>query len=481
MRNRRPPSTGVLIKLVALVGVLLFGLRAVQGSLSFMLPGGAIVGWSNMLTPHCMVCSSPTATTSIPAHHILTPETYAAMLTSQLSLNAKLGQLLVVQFQGTGASPSIVQMIANQDVGGVIFYAANIESAPQVRGLTGELQHQAPIPLLLAIDQEGGPVNRLLRVLGPLPAAADIADPTQAERRGQQDAGYLHDFGFNLNLAPVVDVGTANPQLWDRTFGSNPQRVAAMAGAYLEGLQETGSVAGTLKHFPGLGSTTTDPHVGLPVLTRRVTDWERIDLAPYRELLSSQQVKAIMVTHVLIPAVDPSLPASLSPTLITGVLRQQLGFEGVVITDDLTMGALSSRWSLQQAAVLAIKAGADVVTGAADAAMVEQITGALKQALADGTLSEARIDQAVEHVLELKLQLHLISMPASVPSAAQSRADPESSAAAGRTALSAELSHGSGLVAESSFLRRQSSPERLTMRAAAVFGDRGAPVPRAPP
>lgn len=368
-------------------------------------------------------------------------------------------------------------MISSQDVGGVIFYAGNFVSAQQIRGLTGELQHQAPIPLLMSIDQEGGPVNRLLSILGPLPAAASLADPTQAELRGQKDASYLHDFGFNLNLAPVVDVGMANPQLWKRTFGSNPEQVATLAGAYLQGLQQSGEVAGTLKHFPGLGSTTTDPHMGLPVLHRSRADWERIDLAPYRELLSKQQVRAIMVTHVLIPTVDPTLPASLSPTLITGILRHQLGFGGVVITDDLTMGALSSRWSLPQAAVLAIKAGADVVTGAADVAMVTQITGALKQALEQGTLSEARIDQAVEHVLELKLQLHLISMPAP-ETGGQSRVDQGSMAE--HSVLGAELTSGMNS-AETPVGSRRVPPERGLARSGEAAGGGETPVPRGPP
>jgi beta-N-acetylhexosaminidase len=381
-----------------------------------MLPGGTILGWSSTPARHCLVCEPSSANT----HRDLTPQAYATLLAHQLPLDARLGQLLMVQFQGTMATPDVVQMISSQDVGGVILYAGNIESTEQMRVLTGQLQQMAPIPLLTSIDQEGGTVNRLLSIMGPLPAAAELATPAQAERRGQLDAQYLHDFGLNLNLAPVVDVGTANPQLWDRTFGSDPQRVATMAGAYLTGLQQTGDVAGTLKHFPGLGSTTVDPHVGLPVLSHSRATWERIDLEPYRALLANHHVGAIMVTHILVPAVDPNLPASLSPALVTGVLRHQLGFNGVVITDDLTMGALSSRWSLPEAAVLAIKAGVDVVTGAANAAMAAQIIGALKQALAQGILSEARIDEAVEHILELKLQLHLIVVPASTQRVGQS-------------------------------------------------------------
>jgi beta-N-acetylhexosaminidase len=219
--------------------------------------------------------------------------------------------------------------------------------------------------------------------------------------------------GFNLNLAPVVDVGTTNPQLWERTFGSTPTQVTTLAGAYLAGLQQSGEVAGTLKHFPGLGSTTTDPHFGLPILHRSRADWERIDLEPYRVLIGQQQVRAILVTHELIPTIDPNLPASLSPTLITGVLRQQLGFQGVVIDDSLTMGALIDRWTMTQAAVLAVKAGADMIIGPYSPETVQELKNALQGALSQGTLTRADIDQAVERDLTLKLEMHLIPMPAS--------------------------------------------------------------------
>ncbi len=265
--------------------------------------------------------------------------------------------------------------------------------------------------LLTAIDQEGGTVNRLLNLYGPLPSASSLADQAAAESRGEQDAALLSNLGFNLNLAPVVDVGTANPQLYKRTFGSDPARVAAMAGAYLQGLQQSGKISGTLKHFPGLGDTTTDPHIGLPILYRSKADWEAIDLAPYRTLLQGSNVRAIMVTHEMVPAVDNDYPASLSPALINGVLRGELGFDGVVITDSLYMGALNTRWSVPQAAVLAIKAGADMVIGPSNPQMVAQVIEALKQAIANGTLSQASIDKAVTRILTLKIQTGLISLP----------------------------------------------------------------------
>jgi beta-N-acetylhexosaminidase len=394
-----------------LAGVLLFGLRAAIGSLSLMSPGGAILGWTHLPSTSCTVCSPPAGIGS--TNGPLTPAAYAADLVKRLSLDQELGQLLVVQVPGTAAAPDSIQMIQNQSVGGVIFYAYNIQSTAQVQGLTSQLQQSASIPLILSVDQEGGPVNRLLSILGPVPPTSSLTTVAAATERGQQDAYYLHMLGFNLNLAPVLDVVTTNPQLWERTFGSTPTQVTTLAGAYLAGLQQSGLVSGTLKHFPGLGSTTTDPHFGLPILHRSRADWKRIDLEPYRVLIRQQQVRAILVTHELVPAIDPNLPASLSPTLITSVLRQQLGFQGVVIDDSLTMGALIDRWTMTQAAVLAVKAGADMIIGPYSPETVQELKNALQGALSQGTLSRADIDQAVERDLTLKLEMHLIPMPTS--------------------------------------------------------------------
>jgi beta-N-acetylhexosaminidase len=306
-------------------------------------------------------------------------------------------------------------MMSVQGAGGVLLFTSNISTRDQVRSLTTQLQQLSPfpraIPPLLVTDQEGGTVNRLISIVGPLPPASSLKTTQQAETRGAQDSSFLAELGFNLDLAPVVDVGTANPQLYERTFGSNPDQVAALAGAYLEGLQQSGKVIGTLKHFPGLGDTTTDPHVGLSVLNRSQADWERIDLEPYRVLLKSENVQAIMVTHELVPAVDNQLPASLSPKLVNGVLRGELGYQGVVITDSLYMDALSQRWSVPQAAVLAIKAGADIVIGPSDPQMVQQVIDALKQAIANGTLTLATINTAVSRILALKIRMGLIPLP----------------------------------------------------------------------
>jgi len=400
------------------LGLILLLVRAVGASDAFMAPGGGIIGWS--VVPQK---TSPLTQVTPPTQNQLTPSEYAALLVGQLSLDQELGQMMIVQLRGTNPGPDDNTMIASQDAGGILYFARNIQSIGQIRASTSQVQQWASIPLLLSVDQEGGPVNRFRPIVGPLPGAGELTGPDQARSRGEQDATTLHDAGFNLNLAPVVDVGTANPQLIDRTFGSDPQRVATMAGAYLTGLQESGTVTGTIKHFPGLGATSTDPHRGLPVLNRSRADWESIDLAPYRTLLATQDVRAIMVTHVMIPAVDPDQPSSLSPAIIDGTLRQELGFQGVIITDDVFhMDALSGRGP--HAAVLAVKAGADELIGPASPQEVQQTKDAMKQAIDSGQLTRERIDLSVQRILTLKIEMGLIPLPKTTTTPTASPAHP---------------------------------------------------------
>ena len=413
---RRPTKRRLsprMVRLALILALVALGVRAGLASATFMTPGGAILGWSDRPVVHCALCgvAVPTARPNQPAPAPLTPASYAALLTKHLSLDDELGQMMMVQIDGQALSPDAVQMITTQGAGGILFFAANIQSGSQIRALNTQIQQIAPVPMLLSIDQEGGTVNRFYSLVGPRPSAASLTSPAQAEQQGVQDAALLHRYGFNLNLAPVVDVGTRNPELWSRTFGSSPARVAAMAGAYLDGLQQSGLVTGCLKHYPGLGETATDPHVGMPVLHSSPAQWESTDLAPYRTLLAKGNVRAILVSHEMIPAVDPNLPSSLSPAIVDGVLRQQLGYHGVVITDSLYMGALNQRWSVSQAIVLAVAAGSDIVIGPYNAQMVQNAKDALKQAIADGTLTRARIDTSVQRILTLKIEMGLIPLP----------------------------------------------------------------------
>jgi beta-N-acetylhexosaminidase len=218
----------------------------------------------------------------------------------------------------------------------------------------------------------------------------------------------MGQLGINTDLAPVVDVHTVDPPILEtRMFGSTPQTVATYAGAYLAGLQQNG-VAGCLKHFPGLGAITSDPHAGLPTVDRNMAQLDAIDLAPYQLMIVKDQPAMIMSTDVLVPAIDPSLPAELSPKAINGVLRGQLGYNGVVVTDGLYMRGISDQWSLGQASVLSILAGDDLIEGPYTPSLVASVIFALKQAIQQGKLTLSRIDQSVERILLLKIRYGMI-------------------------------------------------------------------------
>jgi beta-N-acetylhexosaminidase len=335
-----------------------------------------------------------------------------------MSLDQKLGQLLIVEYLGNSYQDSGLQyMIKQQFVGGFMYQESNhnfdapYNTESSVNAFSQEAMTDAAVPLLIATDQEGGLVNRLYTFHGDLPSAQDMAargDPHVAFVQGAQDAQWLADLGMNADLAPVVDVHTVTPPILEtRMFGSDPQTVAAYAGAFLDGLQENG-IAGCLKHFPGLGAITSDPHSGLPVVNRSMTELEKIDLAPYRLLISQEHPAMIMATDVLMPAIDPTLPAELSPKAIDGILRGELGYNGVVITDGLYMSGISDQWTLSQATVLAVEAGDDLIEGPFTPDQVSAVVSALKQALQQGQLSMERIDQSVQRILLMKMQYGII-------------------------------------------------------------------------
>ena len=186
-----------------------------------------------------------------------------------------------------------------------------------------------------------------------------------------------------------------------------------MAGAYLKGLQQSGKIIGTLKHFPGLGDVTTDPHVGVPQLTRSQADLEQIDWAPYRTLIQqSKSVHAIMVTHEIVQALDPTVPSSLSYKVVTGILRNEMGFKGVIMTDSLTMEGIAADYNEAQAAALSVEAGSDLLMGASTPSDLAAMIQGIKQAMNDGQISQQRIDDSVRRILTMKYEMGLLTIPA---------------------------------------------------------------------
>ncbi len=334
-----------------------------------------------------------------------------------MSLDQKLGQMMIVQFVGPTYSLDISTMISQYHVGAALLFTANnnIADKVQLKGLIQQMKSNSTLPLIVAIDQEGGTVDRLKMLDGPRTAAADIGatnDPGKAMAAGIQDAHDLTSYGFNLNLAPVVDVTNVyNPQLYDRTYGNNAALVTKMAQAYLQGLQQSGKVSGTLKHFPGLGDVRVDPHSGVPDLYRSKSDLEATDWAPYRALIQQGNVHAIMVTHEIVHAIDSSIPSSLSYKVVTGILRNELGFQDVIMTDSLTMEGITAYYTEAQAAAVAVEAGSDLLMGATTPADVASMIQGIKQAIAAGEISQQRIDDSVRRILMLKFQTGLLPIP----------------------------------------------------------------------
>lgn len=348
---------------------------------------------------------------------LVTPHEYINAIIQHMTLDQKLGQMMIVQFEGPDYGLDISTMINQYNVGAVILFTVNnnIQTKDQLRTLNAQMQKNSAIPLALAIDQEGGTVDRLASLDGPHPSATSIGatnNPNKAMEQGIEDARDLSSYGFNVNLAPVVDVNNVfNDQLYLRTFGNNPTIVTQMAAAYLRGLQQSGKVMGTIKHFPGLGDVINDPHISVPHLTRPLSKLESIDWAPYRSLIQQGNVHLIMVTHEIVTAVDSTQPSSLSSKLVTGILRKQMGFQGVIMTDSLTMEGITAYYSTAQAAALAVEAGSDLLMGARSPNEVAAMINGIKQALTAGQISQQRIDASVYRILMLKYQMGLLHIP----------------------------------------------------------------------
>lgn len=312
------------------------------------------------------------------------------------------GQLLMVGIPGPRPDAVARELIRDLKVGGVILFARNLESPEQVWELTDALQREARAatgrPLLIALDQEGGRVQRLKSPFTIIPPARELgetATPAQVEQLSRQVARELALVGVNMNLAPVLDVAR-QPEcpLWDRSYGSEPQQVAAFGVAALKGYL-AGGVIPVAKHFPGLGDTLTDSHEVLP---RAQSDdpARKADMFPFRQAVAAN-VPAIMTAHLLVPAWD-SRPATLSPVALQQWLRQKLGFNGVIITDDLEMGAISTKLPVAAGAREALAAGADLLLICQDWPGAWEAARLLAQ---DGSLT-ARGREAAQRLARLK-------------------------------------------------------------------------------
>ncbi|MFD7465792.1 glycoside hydrolase family 3 protein, partial [Streptomyces tendae] len=352
---------------------------------------------------------------------------------SRMSVEAKIGQLFVPYFYGTSAtSPSefdqernlrelgvrtVAELIAKYHIGGVIYFSGwtnNIHDPRQIADLSDGVQRASmalptPVPSLISIDQEHGVNVRIGSGATQLPGAMALGagrSLSDARTAGLISGTELAALGIRQNFAPVADVNVnpANPIINVRSFGADAREVGRMVAAQVTGYQRAGVVA-CAKHFPGHGDTGQDSHTGLPVITHTREEWERIDAPPFRAAIAAG-VDSIMTAHLQVPALDPSNdPATLSPAILQGVLRDELGFDGVIVTDALNMQGVRTKYGDDRVPVLALKAGADQLLFPPDIGVA--YNGVLA-AVHGGEITEDRLDESVLRILRLKDKVGLL-------------------------------------------------------------------------
>lgn len=341
-----------------------------------------------------------------------------------------LGELLLVGFGGTQVegNDEVRSLVCDVKVGGLILFerdarsgeARNISSPEQVRQLTSDLQTLAlqctGRRLLIAADNEGGAVMRLSTRLGYLPtpppqALGDAGDPAATALESRRMGATLREAGINWNLAPVVDVAVnpLNPAVvtLGRTFSSDPQQVIIQARAFIQGMHEAG-VLTSLKHFPGHGSSRTDSHHGFVDVTE--TADLTIELAPYRALIKEGLADSIMTAHVFNRGLDPWNPATLSRFTIKRYLRGKLDYKGLVVSDDLLMGAIRQQYGVEEASILALQASVDMLLisqnqGRVERGAAERVIAAIRGALSDGRLSPKAVATSIQRVRALRSRI----------------------------------------------------------------------------
>ena len=331
-----------------------------------------------------------------------------------LPLSQKIGQLFFIGIAGPQVDEQTRELLAEISPGGVCLFARNIREARQTRHLLDEIRELSPVTPFLSIDQEGGLVDRLRRIMTPMPAANKVHKVDDAAKIAAIIAETLRILGFNMDFAPVVDVVNEDRAkysngLFSRGYGASKEDATILAGRFLETLQQNG-VIGCLKHFPGLGATNVDSHEELPQVNITQDELFSTDLFPYHELLKNGAAKAIMAAHAAFPRASLQetgqngklLPSSLSKNFITNLLRGELGFDGLVITDDLEMGAIVKNYGIGEACKMAVAAGVDMLAICADPDAIRDGHSAVLRAVGQGEIAEDRIDVSLERIAVLK-------------------------------------------------------------------------------
>jgi beta-N-acetylhexosaminidase len=328
-----------------------------------------------------------------------------------MTVNELIGQFLFVGLPGPTLDAEARAFLTDVQPGGVVHFARNLESPRQVAELNAAVRATLKIPPLVSIDQEGGPVDRLKKIGEPMPSAMDIRatdDASLAGRFGSLTAEVLRILGFNMNFAPVLDLEVhpnADNALEGRYFGTTTAEIIRFAGSYLEGLQQGGIIA-CGKHFPGLGDSTVDSHKSLPVVDRSGETLRALDLRPYIELTTriNSRLAVLMVAHAYYPAFDGQerVPASLSSNVVTALLRDEMEFRGLAISDDMEMGAITELGDFAESCVRAVEVGNDMILVCQTIEKAREAHEALVRAAESGRISPQRRRRGLDRIARVK-------------------------------------------------------------------------------
>lgn len=331
---------------------------------------------------------------------------------NSMTLDEKIGQMIITGFNGSEYNDDMDRLINEYKVGGVILFARNIEDSNQMIDLTRALQeNNNNLPLFISINEEGGRVSRLPDDVEKFPSAFTIGliNNQQTAYENGKEIGYtLKRLGINLDYAPVLDIysNENNTVIGDRAFSKEESIVSTMGIATMEGIEDA-DIIPVVKHFPGHGDTEVDSHYGLPIVYKTLEELRNFEFIPFVKAIESG-CDVIMVSHIILNEVDSSNPASLSKIVISDLLRKDLEFDKVVITDDMSMGAITSIMSIEEACIKSIEAGCDILLLGNAYEEIEQVINSIKLKLYNGEISEEQINKSVKRILELKKKYNMM-------------------------------------------------------------------------
>lgn len=336
---------------------------------------------------------------------------------SNMSLDEKIGQLVISGFYGPTLDENILKLVKEDKISGVILFNRNVKDSSQLLSLNNSLKESNKnnkLPLFISVDEEGGSVTRMPSDIKRLPTNKYIGSLNNKDlsyKVGEILGEQLSYFGFNMNFAPVLDINSNpnNPVIGNRSFGNNKDIVANLGTSTMKGIQSK-NIISVVKHFPGHGDTSVDSHVNLPVVNYDINRLNSFEFVPFKTAIQNG-ANAVMVGHILLPKIDNKYTSSMSYEIVTNILRKDLGFDGLVVSDDMTMGAITENYSIEEASVKSINAGVDLLLVCQKYENTENVLKALKEAVLNGTISKERLDNALYNIISTKKKYLLNKEP----------------------------------------------------------------------